>query len=138
MSIFGKKVPPLRSIMHSALGKLSWSQEEKGWIGEINELAFCLSHEGGPEPTAELLAYAESLLSPPRPLFEGLNSAKRAWLAKYPNNASEIEPLKYDQVAFYRHKGKNRVFAMLGPEAESRAWWIEFQEDKCTGVGFDS
>lgn len=126
------------TLLHPTLGGLRWSQEDEGWVGETNELAFCLSHEGGSEPTAELLAYAESLLSPPTPLLDGLHSEQKKWLAKYPNNAPEIESLKYDHVTFYRHKGKNRVFAMLGPETDGRAWRIEFQEHKCTGLGFDS
>ena len=138
MSIFGRKPVPLATMLHPTLGPLRWSSEEKGWIGRTNELTFCLSHEGDSEPSRELLAYALSLLSPPRPLLEGLQHAKSTWLAKYPRNASEIESLTYEQVTLYRRKGKNRVFAMLDPETDGRAWRIEFQEHRCTGLGFDS
>lgn len=138
MSIFWKNVDPLLTILHPTLGSLRWSQEEKEWAGEADGLAFCLSHEGGSEPTAELLAYAESLLFPPTLLLDGLHSERKKWLARYPNKASEIDLLKYEHITFYRQKGKNRVFAMLGPETDGRAWRVEFQEHRCTGLGFDT
>ena len=138
MRIFGRTPPPLDALSHPVLGVLRWSSPEKGWVGETSGLPFCLSHHGTPEPTGELLAYAETMLSPPTPLLEGLRHEKHSWLTKYPRNTAEVAALNYVQVTFYRHKEKNQVFATLGPDTDGRAWRIEFQENRCMGLGFDS
>jgi hypothetical protein len=138
MSIFGRKPQPVALLSHPVLGALQWSPEEKGWVGSLRSFAFCLSHEGGSEPSAELLKYAESMLYSSTALHDSLQLEKSSWQAKYPNNVEEIEQLRYDQITFYRQKGKTWAFAMLGPETDDRVWRIKFQDHKCTGLGFDS
>jgi hypothetical protein len=136
--LFARKVPPLSNIVHPTLGTLTWSSQEKGWLGSVNGLSFCLAHEDSPEPSKEVVAYAEEMLRAPHLLRDPLEEQKGVWAKKYPAQATEISQLSYEQITFYRHKGKNQVFASLGPESANRSWRIEFQNHECKGLGFDS
>ena len=137
MSLFLSKPQPTQVVCHAALGELRWSVEEKGWLGSIHGVSFCIADEGAAMPSVELLAYAEGMLCPPTAIFDALQKEKSAWQAKYPNSAAEVSQLVYDQVALYRHKNRCWAMGLLGPEQDMRAWRVEFQGYKCEGLGFD-
>ena len=135
---FGTKPAPVASISHDRLGTLNWSDAQNEWLGSAGGLAFSIAYEGTPMPSPELLAYAQRMLLDASPLAGALQAEKAAMRIEFPLNAGEIDRLFYEQVGLSRHKGKNRVFAMLGPDNDERAWRIEFGEDECEGLGFDS
>ena len=139
LSFLGRSKNAVPLLEHPALGKLAWSSEEREWQGSHNGLVFSLSYEGGPEPSSELLAYAQQFLQPESLLGASLEREKQQWIHWYPNSAAEVAVLQFEHITFYRHKGKLRIFASLKPEGErGRAWRIEFGEVTCEGLGFDS
>lgn len=107
-------------------------------MGEFNGLTYGISYEGATTPSVELMEYAVSRLNPASRLLTALDREKERWIAKYIQAAVEVGQLEFDEVTFYRSNGRNWTFGILGPETDGKAWRIEFQEQECTGLGFDS
>lgn len=138
LSLFGVGEKPTPSLTNEALGSMTWTKDENGWAGSFNGLAYVLSYEKKEVPNPDMLAYAVRVLRNRDWLVQTLEQEKRSWIAKYPDNAAEIETLQFGTISFYRHKDAFHIFASLNPEVGDRAWRIEYKNDQCMGLGFDS
>lgn len=138
--LFGNKVEIIEKIDDLKLGSLLWNEDEESWQGNFKGYLFLISLEKEKsEPTSEILNYAYHILANTEILKTGLESEKLKYLARYPKDFMEVETLKYESVSFYRYKSKeNRIIASLTSSSEYRAWRIEFSNETCEGLGFDT
>ena len=129
---------PAPTVDHHLLGHLPWSEEDRAWVGLYNGFKFGIGYERLAQPSRELLNYALELMADRTHLLDSLAAEKQRLIADFPLNAEEIQPLNFDVVFLYRHKGVCRTFATLVPESERNSWRIEYQGTQCKGLGFDS
>ncbi len=135
----GGGVRPTPEVHDEVLGTLIWSDDEDGWMGTASGFSFSLGYGKGEAPDESLVAYARALLSTPEWLVQELDAAKARQHDEFgPHLEAELKELRYELVAIYQHKGRNRVIASLGPGRDHRAWRIEFSGRECEGIGFDS
>jgi hypothetical protein len=124
------------------LGTLSWSDDEGGWVGEHAGVAFSISSIRTPdksEPSRELLAYAKRVLRSPMWRTQCLEVAKLAAIAEYgASSAAEIRGLKYEFIDFYNRETGPAIIADIGKGPSGRWWRIEFDGERCEGLGFDT
>ena len=138
--LFGDKTKIRNEILDPELGRLIWVKDDESWKGTYSGMEFLLAFENGKDsPSQEVRNYALSVLSSTSILEDALEAEKRKYIAKYPNSEKEVAALRYEVVNFYRYKSRaNRIIASLGPGENFRAWRIEFAENVCEGLGFDS
>jgi hypothetical protein len=119
---------------------MAWSDDEEGWVGEHGGLAFSISPIRTVEtsrPAPELLAYAKRVLGDPAWRARTLEEAKQAAITKY-GTLPEIRSLQYRHINFYNRKTGPAIIADVGEGACDRSWRIEFDGDRCEGLGFDT
>ena len=139
--IFGSKVKIQKKINDPMLGLLIWESDEEGWLVNYNGFEVILSYEKGNEkPSAELMQYASSMLKSPDYLFRALATAISEFKIEFSEDEKVLDSLEYTVVNFYRYKSKvNRIIASLeSPFEERRTWRIEFCEQNCEGLGYDT
>ena len=137
--LFERPVEPLPQFEHPILGRSNWSEDNEAWLGSFNGFSYLLFYEGQKTPADDLSAYAVRMLSGKEQFLAAINSAKVDGLGAYPLSYSdEIRGLKLGLVYFYRNEHRLRILADLDGGHDHRAWWVEFLEQRCEGIGFDS
>ena len=135
---FRKPAAPEPAIQDAVVGELLWSADDDGWSGVHDGLAFTIGCLGGSRPAEDLIAYARHMITRRDWLEAELARAKHAvppHLAKF---GDELQALRFERIHFTITRGKRYTFGELGPGRDYRAWRIEFTDDKCQGIGFDS
>lgn len=138
--LFGDKTKIRDEILDPELGRLVWVEDDESWKGTYSGMEFLLAFENGKDsPSQEVCDYALSVLAAPSILMDALEAEKRKYISKYPSSEKEVVALQYEVINFYRYKSRaNRIIASLGLGENYRAWRIEFAENVCEGLGFDS
>lgn len=122
------------------LGTLIWNDDEGGWVGTHAGTAFAISSirtADRCEPAPELIAYAKRVLGNPAWRTECLEAAKLAAIAECGAYEPEIRALKYEFIDFYNRETGPAIIADVG-EGLGRWWRIEFDGERCEGLGFDT
>ena len=134
--------PPIPVWTDEALGTITWNDEEGGWVGEYAGIAFSISPIRTPDkskPSLELLAYAKRVLGNPEFRTQCLDLAKQAAIADHgASYESEIRSLKYEFIDFYNRETGPAIIADVGNGSTGRWWRIEFDGERCEGLGFDT
>ena len=133
-----RSAAPEPAIRDAVVGELIWSAEHDGWSGVHDGLAFTIGFQGDATPAEDLVAYARQMITGREWLEAELARAKQAvppHLAKF---GDELQDLRFERFHFSITRGARYTFAELGPGRDYRAWRIEFTDDKCQGIGFDS
>lgn len=134
--------PPVQSWTDDELGTMTWSDDEESWVGEHGSLAFSISRIRTVEtssPAPELLAYAKRVLGDSTWRAKTLEEAKHAAIANYGAfYEPEIRSLQYRHFNFYNRKTGPAIIADVGEGPRDRCWRIEFDGDRCEGLGFDT
>jgi len=138
LDFFRRGERPEAVVLDPQLGDLRWSEQDEGWLGSFNGFSFSLAYEKVSRPAQQLVAYALRLMQKREWLTQTLEAEKEKWKREYPAQAAEIDALEFDHLGFYRYKSANQVFANLTPESDDRCWRIEYKEDTCMGLGYDS
>jgi hypothetical protein len=141
LSWLRRSPPPVETLADGLLGTLTWSDDEAGWVGESGGLAFSLARirTADERPAPELLDYAKRVLGDPSWREIALDEAKRVAIAEYgPHYEPEIQALQYRQIQFYHRKTGPAIIADVGDGPRDRSWRIEFDGERCEGLGFDT
>jgi hypothetical protein len=133
-----KRESPVAQFRDDVLGLMAWSEENEGWEGEFYGTRYLIAHDGGSVPSPDLLLYARTMLGPPAPLETKVQRAKRIVTAQHPALAGEIAHLEVGTVSFSMRKRTRRIFGVLQGGKSDRCWRVEFTEDFCDGIGFDT
>ncbi len=129
---------PQRRYEDELLGTMFWSEDEEAWAGESEGIMFLVAYDLQSTPTEDLLVYARQMLADPAQFREIVERAKPAAIAVNPRLANEVEGLRVVAVLFYRYKTVRRIFAGLEGGKRDRSWRVEFSEEHCEGIGFDT
>lgn len=138
-SFFKTGPDPQSELSDIVLGTLNWDKDEEGWTGIFDSLQFSIAYDKEETPSLEIVEYARSVLQDQSWLNKGLEDEKEKMISELPDlNSDEIESLNFESLSFFRRKGKNCIFAILSGGLDYRAWRIEYTENTCDGLGFDS
>jgi hypothetical protein len=134
--------PPVPIWTDQDLGTLAWSDDEAGWVGEHAGIAFAISRirtADPSRPSPELIAYAKRVLGDTAWRAQCLAAAKQVAIAAYgaPYEA-EILSLEYQFIDFYNRETGPAIIADMGEGPRDRWWRIEFDGERCEGLGFDT
>ena len=136
--LFKKWPEPLQRYEDEVLGPMAWSADDEAWEGEYGGIKYTIQYGREAAPTSELLAYARAVLTAPDRLNGSFQDARAAALAEYPAYADEIAALRIDAMRFYVHKTTRRILADLAGGKSDRSWRMEFLDNDCEGIGFDT
>jgi len=140
LDIFRRKhvETPVKRVDVGALGEVVWSDDDESWVGRHGDVKFYLGFDPSfPVPTQELVAYAESIFASAW-LFSTVEREKQRYAEKYPKCASEISTLGIQNLYIFFRKGARHINCQLGYGSPDRFWSLDFQDDKFTGMGFDT
>ena len=137
--IFQRKCPvPLQRYEDEVLGSMIWSQVDEAWSGECNGIRYLISYNHQAVPDPKLLAYARDVLANRDIFNRAIERAKASALAANPRFAEEIAELRVDAIYFYSSRTTLGIMVDLAGGREGRSWRVEFGEDGCEGIGFDT
>ena len=124
--------------MDPKLGWIAWSLEEGGWTGVKDGLRFSLGDEDDSPPSPGLKSWANRMLSDSGFLVESLEAA----IASAPDHLrrfeDEMKGLRFSHLYFSESPKGRYLFAALEPGPDNLCWRLEFLEDECVGIGFDT
>ena len=133
--------PPVPVWKDEELGTITWNDEEGAWVGHSAGVAFAISPirtADKSKPASELLAYAKRVLGNSEWRAQCLDLAKQTAIAEYgASYEPEIRALKYEFIDFYNRETGPAIIADVG-EGRGRWWRIEFDGERCEGLGFDT
>jgi hypothetical protein len=133
---------PVPVFSDGDLGNLTWNDDEGGWVGEHAGIAFAISSirtADRSQPSPELLAYAKRILGNSTWRTQCLEMAKLAAIGEYDASCeAEIRALKYEFIDFYNRETGPAIIADIGKGPSGRWWRIEFDGERCEGLGFDT
>ena len=129
---------PRERYKDEVLGPMSWSEDDEAWAGEYKGIRFLIGYAGRSAPTDDLLAYAREMLADPDAFLRAIDRARPAVVAQLPRLADEIAGLRVEDVYFSRNKTGRYIFATLAGGRRDRSWRVEFAEEHCEGIGFDT
>jgi hypothetical protein len=134
--------PPVPVWLDEELGTLTWNDEEGGWVGEQAGITFAISPirtADKSKPSPELLAYAKRVLANSAWRTESLEAAKLSAIAEHgASYEPEIRSLAYEFIDFYNREVGPAIIADVGEGPSGRWWRIEFDGERCEGLGFDT
>jgi hypothetical protein len=136
--LFKKREAPLQTHEDETLGAMVWSEEDEGWKGECDAIAYIVAYEGLQTPPHDLVLYARETLANRGEFRAAVESAKKIAVSQHPKLAEQITALKIGTACFYRYKNVRRILADLNGGQGDRSWRVEFTEDQCEGIGFDT
>jgi hypothetical protein len=125
-------------ITDADLGVLNWSAEDGGWTGTMGGLRFTLGDEDDAIPSEDLREWASQVLSDTAFLQESLASAVSEAPDHLQQFSEEMDALRYEHLYFSENSNGRYIFATLGPGRDYRCWRLEFDGQRCLGIGFDS
>lgn len=128
---------PRKRYEDAVLGPMVWSEDDEAWAGEHGGLKYLLAYEGRATPGDELLGYARMVLADPQAFVRAVERAKADAAAENPWLADEIAELRVG-VLYFSHQGTPGILAGLEGGKEGRSWRVEFGEEGCAGIGFDT
>jgi hypothetical protein len=134
---FTAKVQP-EPISDPDLGLLHWRPEDGGWTGVRNGLSFTIGDEADSHPSESLRIWALKVLSDTAFLDRSLSEAIDQAPTHYRRFDREMRGLRYSHLYFSESAKGKSIFAALAPESEHRCWRLEFDGEKCLGIGFDT
>jgi hypothetical protein len=136
--LFSTAPRPIASFEDEILGALAWSDNKQGWVGICQAATVVIHDTTRPAPSPRLLQYARRMLGDASKLDRALADAKVYAQSRYDAvDFEEIENLRYTEISLFEHQGTLRIFASLEPSADQRIWRIEFEGDRCQGLGDD-
>src|SRR5262249_39831391 len=109
-----------------------------GWKGEASAMSYIVAYEGLEAPPHDLLMYAREILANRDRFRAAVESAREPLILQQPLLAEEIAALRIGTLCFYKHKNVRRILANLDGGKGDRSWRVEFREDQCEGIGFDT
>jgi len=72
-------------------------------------------------------------------LEDSLVQAKKKAKLEYNSKLElEIEELEYKNIMFYKFKKSMNILAQLSDDNGDRLWRIEFSNENCDGIGYDT
>jgi hypothetical protein len=136
--LFKRGEEPRPQYEDEVLGPMVWSEEEEAWAGEHGGFRYLVAYDRRATPASNLLAYARNVLADPAAFAAAVERAKRDAAAEYPRLAEEIAGLRVETVSFFARQGARGIFVTLAGGKEDRCWRVEFGENGCEGIGFDT
>ncbi len=138
LDIFKKGEDPLPRYEDDFLGPMSWSEDDEAWAGEYGGIRYLIAYERGATPTSEALAHARMVLADPGVFLAAIERAKGTEAVERPWFSEEIAGLRIGEVYFYCSRSKRSILIDLPGGKEDRSWRVEFGEEGCEGIGFDT
>ena len=137
---FRRGEPPATTIQDSVLGLLTWSDECDAWRGHHGTRDFLLAYDGTAEPSDAVRRYAIRVLENELWLEHAWNEARKKAFSEYsPFYIPEIESLCIGDLHFSVHPQRGgSLLVDLNGGRDFRLWRIEFNGDRCEGIGFDN
>jgi hypothetical protein len=133
--------PPVPTWSDEKLGTLTWDEDEGGWVGKKEDLPFSISRirEKSATPAPGLVDYAGRVLGDPNWRVKHLEDAKQRAIDEFGEAyGPEIRALDYRYMSFYSRKTGPAIIANVGEGPQHRSWRIEFDGERCEGLGFDT
>lgn len=137
--------PPIDPYVHPVLGELSWSDpEDEGWFGTYGGYRFHLEYSGHVTPEEEVVRYAIEVLSDPSWLESTVAAAKEWKIRELQRQlrsdfyTEEIRELTVETLHFSYGRGVGYIFVTFTGGRDYRCWRLEYEGERCLGLGFDS
>jgi hypothetical protein len=135
--LVGDNRKPVSLYVDGLLGEMVWSATADGWVGIANSIRYVISYQGDSTPDQLVLEYAKQMLLPNK-LMDAIEQAKPTAIQENQRLSEEIHGLRLGTVHIGTDGKRGGIFAELEGGRHDRSWRVEFNEEHCEGIGFDT